>query len=118
MGTCPISAETIKDMGERNCIMNILVRCLFLFVFFQRGAEAAVVPTWAAPSHRPKTHLRNHALPLEKQVGGVAEMFLLDDEREQVLMRRGFIREAIKNGIDIMYVCRIVGQTRARLREI
>jgi len=31
MGTCPISAETIKDMGERNCIMNILVRCLFLF---------------------------------------------------------------------------------------
>lgn len=37
-------------------------------------------------------------------MGGVAEMFLLDEEREQVLLRRGFIREAIKNGIDIMCV--------------
>jgi len=58
------------------------------------------------------------SLSFEKQVGGIAEMFLLDDEREQVLMRRGFIREAIKNGVDIMYVCRIAGQTRARLREV
>ena len=37
-------------------------------------------------------------------MGGIAEMFLVDEEKEQVLLRRGFIREAMKNGIDIMYV--------------
>ena len=36
--------------------------------------------------------------------GGIAEMFMLDpsNETEQVLIRRGFIREALKNQVDIV----------------
>jgi hypothetical protein len=35
-------------------------------------------------------------------VGGVSEMFLPDDRVERVKLRRGFIRQAIKHGYDIV----------------
>jgi hypothetical protein len=37
-----------------------------------------------------------------RQVGGVSEMFLPDDRVERVKLRRGFIRQAIKHGYDIV----------------
>lgn len=37
-------------------------------------------------------------------VGGVAEMFTACDEAEVVLLRSGFIREAVRNGFDIVPV--------------
>ena len=37
-------------------------------------------------------------------VGGVAEMFLQSEKAENIKMRKGFIREAIRNGYDIVPV--------------
>ncbi len=44
--------------------------------------------------------------PTHKKVGGVAEMFLVGGEKERLYLKKhkGFVREAIKNGADLVPV--------------